>query len=190
MKPALSIKLLTLRSPLLFFFILVCSGLSTTLRAETELYPFPKVEDVKTSKGKEKKPAEPFVQALARKSGVEEELLTKTIANGFGRTELIRLILISKKSKKPLEELIKEREKGTRLAKIAESANLNNKEIRKEANALLKELLQEEEKIRNETAKSSGTVAGTSGTLTKNGTSYETLISSGVPKKAKEGGRK
>jgi len=127
-------------------FIFFTGAIGSSAQAQSELYSFPNITDIKTQKNKKKKVAAPFVQALAKKMGVPEEVLTETIAKGFGRTELIRLILVSQKSKKNLEELIQEREKGTRLAKISKSANLNNRAIRKEANEILDELEKEEEK--------------------------------------------
>ena len=136
--------------------------------AETDLYPFPDTEDLKVKSAKEK-PTEPFVQVLAKKFGIEEKVLTKSVEKGFGRTELIRLILISKKSDSKLADLLKERENGTRLAKIAQARHLDNHKIRKEAFAILKELEAEEKKVQADLKRSSSTVAGVSEAVTKDG---------------------
>lgn len=156
-------------------FLASYSSLVTAVHAQVDLYPFPKIEDGNIKRVKEKKPAEPFVQALSKKTDISEDFLTETIEKGFGRTELIRLILISKKSGKPLNELIKEREKGTRLAKISESAHLNSNAIRHEAEAMLKELKQKEAKIKMTLNVSTTTTAGISQTLTKSGTNFQLL---------------
>lgn len=149
----------------------------THLFAQVDLYPFPDLEDAKIKKVKEKKIVEPFVQALSKKMEVPEKVLTKTIAKGFGRTEIIRLILISKKSHQPLEQLIKKREEGERMAKISESAKLDNRTIRKEAIEILKEMEIEELKIKRNLTGSTTTTAGLSETVTKNGTDYQLFIS-------------
>ena len=64
----------------------------------------------------------------------------------MGRMELLRLILISKKSGAPLPDLIQKREKLTRFAKIASEAKVDNAAVKKEAGALLKQLEKETEK--------------------------------------------
>jgi hypothetical protein len=162
---------------LLAVFLLADSQLPMTdARAQVDLYPFPEIEDLKTKKA-EPRPVDPFAQALSAKMNVPERTITDAVEKGFGRTELIRLILISKKSGKALGDLLKEREKGARLAKIAESVHLNNRSIREEAESILKELEAEEKRIRLEMERSSGTMAGVSDALTKDGTHYEILNS-------------
>ncbi len=143
------------------------SGLCAPAWSEVDLYPFPKVDDVRTVKVKEKKPADPFVQALSKKFALPEELLTEHILQGLGRVELIRLILISKKSGKSLEELAKEREKGTKLAKIAQSAGVEPKAVRREADSVFKEIEKEAAQIRTQVTPSTAAVAGVDNTISR-----------------------
>ena len=129
-------------------------------RPQTDLYSFPEVDEAKPKK-EEPKPVEPFVQALAKKMDLPEKVLTEATEKGFGRMELIRLILMAKKSGKSLTDLIQEREKGTRLAKIAESAKADNRAVKKEAGEILKDLEKDAEKIKYEMSKSTAAaVAG------------------------------
>jgi len=130
--------------------------------AEMDLYPFPSVDDLKVKSPTEKKQKDPFVLVLAKKFAVEEHVLSQAVDKGFGRTELIRLILIAQKSGKNLDDVLKERENGARLAKIAQNHNQDNAKIRKEALALLKELEEEEKKVAADLNRSSATVAGVS----------------------------
>ena len=152
------------------------------LHAQVELYPFPDLEEIAPKKT-EARPANPFVQALARKFNVPEKILSEATDKGFGREELIRLILISKKSSKPLEDLIEERQKGARLAKIAKSAGQDNKQIRQEAGSVLKEVEAEEKGIREEIMKSSAPTAGVSRTGARDGAGYEADKSTDSSKK-------
>lgn len=157
----------TLRRAALYCLLAASHWLLITraVRAEVDLYPFPKVDDARPVKTKEKRTAEPFVQALSKKFALPEELLAEHLAAGTGRVEIIRLILISKKSGKSLEELVKEREKGARLSKLAESAGLEPKKIRQEAESLFKEIEQESLRIKAETSVSTSTIAGVNNTL-------------------------
>lgn len=134
--------------------------------AQADLYPFPRFEEEpKIKKDKRKKPVEPFLQVLSKKMEISEALLEDVMEKGFGRMEAIRLILLSKKSAKPLEELAKMREKGTSFAKIAEECRQENRAIKKEAEKILKELQKELEKIKQERQARATSVAGTSDEL-------------------------
>lgn len=159
------------------FFLTLLTALFVSakfLYADTDLYPFPKVDEIKIKKPKETKPVDVFARNLSKRIGVTETAISDALAKGFGRAELIRLILISKKSDTPLDDLLKEREKGTRLAKIAESKKQDNRSIRKEALALLKELEDEESE-----SKSKMEAAGTGEHLTKDDTHYRLQDSTG-----------
>lgn len=175
--PLITIRFLSLS----FAFLTACR--LPLLNAQVDIYPFPKVEDVKIKKPKEQKPAELFVQVLSKKTGVPEKYLTDAIVKGFGRTELIRLILMSKKSGKKIEEIVQEREKGTRLAKIAESLNLNNHQIRLEAETMLKDIETEEENLKTTVVQSSTTIAGLSENLTKSTTNFKSSDSNNTTHK-------
>ncbi|OGR83402.1 MAG: hypothetical protein A2901_03480 [Elusimicrobia bacterium RIFCSPLOWO2_01_FULL_54_10] len=117
---------------LLSSFIVLCRA---PLPAEPDLYSFPEV-DASKPKTAEAKPVNPFARSLSKKMEMPEEVLSEAIASGMGRLELIRLILISKKSGKPLPDLLKQRNK-TRFSKIAAEAKADNAAIKKEAMAIL-----------------------------------------------------
>ena len=142
-------------------------GFTIHLFAQTDLYSFPKIEEEGIKRTKQKRALEPFVEALSKRVNVSDSTLMNAMERGFGRSELIRLILISKKSGKSLPDLLQEREKGTSLKKISESAKLDNKALRKEALAMLKELETEEEKIKIERKKNKTATAGISGKISK-----------------------
>ncbi len=144
---------------LLFALALSIFLTRTPLSAQTDLYSFPEVEEGKPKK-EEPKPIEPFIQALAKRTEMPVNVLSEASEKGFGRLELIRLILIAKKAKKPLPDLIQQREKSTRFAKIAEESKVDNIAIKKEALAMLKDLEKDADKIKNEVKKSTPT-AGT-----------------------------
>ncbi len=61
---------------------------------------------------------------------------------GFGRTELITLLLISENSKEPLKELAKKRARGARLREIASQFHLSYEDIRSKALVLKNALLE------------------------------------------------
>lgn len=129
-----------------FFVIIFLSVFlfSASLFAQSELYAFPEV-DFSKPKAEELKPVDPFIKTLAKKMDVPEQILAEAAQKGMGRMELIRLILISKKSGKPLTDLIQQREKLTRFAKIASQTNVDNGAIKKEARTLLKQIEKETE---------------------------------------------
>lgn len=89
---------------------------------------------------KKKKQADLFIKILARHFKTDEDELNKLWNRGYGRNELIKLLLISQKSGQELKEIIKQRDKKTRLSKLSEKYNLNYNEILDEQNALRKEL--------------------------------------------------
>ena len=135
---------------------LAAACLPAAARGQTDLYSFPEVEESKP-KVEAPKPAEPFIQALSKRLEVPEKVLTEASEKGFGRMELIRLILTSKQSNKPLPDLIQEREKSKSFAKISEGAKVDNVAIKKEAQVILKDLEKEAEKIKLEVSRSTAT---------------------------------
>ena len=156
--------------------------------AQPDIYSFPQIDDgSRTPPSQHKKPkaVDPFVKALSKKTDVPEAMLTETLERGFGRLELIRLILISQKSGTLLPEILKLTEKGTRFAKICEPAKLNNRDIKKEAAAILKDVEKNAEAIASLPAGAYGT-AGRSGALGKNGTNYYMLNSSDSEKNGED----
>lgn len=82
----------------------------------------------------------PFLIELAGKFAIEEKELHKLHNRGYGYAELIKIILISKKAEKPLEEVTKKRDKGKKIRKIAEDYKLDYREIHLEALKIKKEI--------------------------------------------------
>ncbi len=144
---------------LILIFAVLASLNQMPLSAQPDLYSFPEVDDAKPKK-EEPKPIEPFILTLAKKTGMPADVLSEASLKGFGRLELIRLILISKKSGKPLPDLILQREKSARFAKIAEEAKVDNNAIKKEAAVMLKELEKDPDTAKSQVKKSTPT-AGT-----------------------------
>ncbi|OGR79418.1 MAG: hypothetical protein A3I11_03355 [Elusimicrobia bacterium RIFCSPLOWO2_02_FULL_39_32] len=180
------------RTILLFYFLFMVFLLSNFKMkgiAQEDLYSFPKIEEENTKKIVEKKSLDPFIETLVKKFSSDEKLLSESVSKGFGRRELIRLILMAKKSGKSLEELIKEREKGTGLKKIAESLKLDHSTIRKEALAISKEIEKNLEKRIKEKPPSPPT-AGIAEQLDKKGASYSLLNSTGSIESEKKDERK
>jgi len=140
------------------------------LRAE-DLYSFPDIDETRPKKDEQAppKPVDPFIQALAKKMEIPEKILFEAAEKGFGRLELIRLILISKKSGKALPELIQEREKNTRFAKIAASTKTDNKAIKEEGETILKDL---EKQVQYDLSHSTGTATAGVENKTKPNGSY------------------
>lgn len=67
------------------------------------------------------KPADIYVKAISKYFNVDENELTKLWARGFGRNELIKIILSSIKSGKEINEIVKDRDKnGLKYFYIAE----------------------------------------------------------------------
>ncbi len=145
------------------FFLLISCLFAPASRADTGLYSFPKIEDEKISIQADKKPVNPFVSALSKKLNIPEKTLTDEFKQGAGRGEMIRIILMSKKSDKTIEDLVKERQKGTWFSKMAKELKLDNRALRKEALAILKELESEESRIKTETIHTSSATAGVAG---------------------------
>jgi len=77
------------------------------------------------------------IKKIAEKFNIENEKLQKFFKQGYGRRELIKLILISNKANVTLDEIIKLR-KNNKIYKIALKYNLNYKEILKESEKLFK----------------------------------------------------
>jgi len=125
-------------------FFAFASWQGTPARAQTELYSFPEVESSKP-KAEAPKPVDPFIRTLSKKMDIPEKILSDAAEKGMGRMELIRLILISKRSGMLLPDLILKREKLTRFAKIASEAKVDNAAVKKEAKTLLKDLEKEAE---------------------------------------------
>ena len=128
----------------LILFFAFAARPRTPAWAQTDLYSFPEVESSKP-KAEAPKPVDPFIRTLSKKMDIPEKILSDAAEKGMGRMELIRLILISKRSGMLLPDLILKREKLTRFAKIASEAKVDNAAVKKEAKTLLKDLEKEAE---------------------------------------------
>ncbi len=83
---------------------------------------------------------DPFLIELAGKFTREEKELHKLHNRGYGYVELIKIVLISEKADKLLEEVVKKRDKGNKMRKIAEDYKLDYREIYLEALQIRKEI--------------------------------------------------
>jgi hypothetical protein len=70
-------------------------------------------------KQKQVQVADPFIKALARRFNASEDELTRLWYRGYGRNELIKLLLISREAGKPFRQVARDRERKERLSKIA-----------------------------------------------------------------------
>ncbi len=135
---------------LIFIFCLTLACAAVPARAETGLYSFPKIEEQKISVSTEKRKLDPFMVLVSKKTGIDEQTLAEEFKRGAGRSEMIRIILIAKKSGQPIGTILREREKGIWFSKITEKYQLDNKSLRKDAQSLLKEI---EKELKAEEAK-------------------------------------
>lgn len=87
-----------------------------------------------------KKTKNPFLVELAERFSLEEKDLDRLYSRGYGYTEIIKLILITKKTNEPLEEIVKKRDKGKKMRKIAEDYELDYWVIDKEALKIKEEI--------------------------------------------------
>jgi len=81
-----------------------------------------------------------FISELAEKFAYEEKDLQRLYRRGYGYTELIKLILISQKSAKPLTEVVKKRDKGKKLRIIAKDYEIDYSTIMEEAKQIREEI--------------------------------------------------
>jgi hypothetical protein len=66
----------------------------------------------------------PFTKELAQRVDWPLDKLEKIERKGFGRTEMISLVAIARKSRKSWDRLVKDRDKGVPLRSLAEEAGL------------------------------------------------------------------
>lgn len=145
--------------PILIVFVCVQNAFS-----DTDLYSFPKVQSATIIQQPKKKTVatDPFIKALSKLAEVDESLLAEKSERGFTRRELVRLVVISKKSSTSLIDLFKQRERGLFLFYIAKKAGLDTRMVRRESGVLLKSVEDETEKIQ----KSEKAIAGTDEVIT------------------------
>jgi len=86
------------------------------------------------------RPIEPFIKVLAKQFHREVSELGALSARGYGRNELIKLLLMAQKSGKDLKDLVKLRDKNTRLSAMADMYHLDYPELLSEAESVRKDI--------------------------------------------------
>ena len=89
---------------------------------------------------KKDRPTEPFIAALAQHFKCDRNELMKLWYRGYGRNELIKLLLISGRSGKDLKELVKQRDKGEKLSGLAKKYAVDWDQVVAETQVLRKEI--------------------------------------------------
>ena len=85
-------------------------------------------------------PQDPYVKTIAARFGADAAELEKLWRRGYGRNELIKLLVISLKSKTPLNDLVKDREKKARLSELCGKYGLSYRDLLAEAASIRKEI--------------------------------------------------
>jgi hypothetical protein len=91
-------------------------------------------------KNKRLKPVDPFTITLARHFGQQQEDIAKLAARGYGRNELIKLLLISRKSGTDLRAVVRARERKMRLSAIAAQHNVDYATLLSEAETVRRQI--------------------------------------------------
>lgn len=94
----------------------------------------------RSDRNKREQPGDPFIKLIAARFGHDEAELMKLWHKGYGRNELIKLLVISAKSGVPFKEIVRSRDKNVKLSKICEINRINYKDVLKEAAAARKDL--------------------------------------------------
>ncbi|MFH0947432.1 MAG: hypothetical protein V1833_00320 [Elusimicrobiota bacterium] len=103
-------------------------------------------EEYRKSKKEEKEKLltiEPFCKNLSQNVTwwhITAEEIQKIKNNGLGYSELIKVILISKKTEKAPDEIIKRRNRGDTFLKISERYNLDYSQIKNETKKIMSEV--------------------------------------------------
>lgn len=98
------------------------------------------LEEYKSKQGKKPLLKDAFIERIAIKFDQKSDDLQPLRRKGYGKVEIIKLVLISQKSNQPLKELVKKRDKNERLTKIAQEYNLDYKQINLEAYEIKEEI--------------------------------------------------
>jgi len=91
-------------------------------------------------KEKQPRPPDAFIKLLAERFGQKQDDLALFWNHGYGRNELIKMLLISRQANKDIKELVRKRDKGTRLSRMAEEYRLDYAAILNETKTIRKEL--------------------------------------------------
>ncbi|MDI6641770.1 MAG: hypothetical protein QME68_05610, partial [Elusimicrobiota bacterium] len=92
-----------------------------------DFIPYPAERAEKAKKVPELK--NDFIEKISIRFNQNYDKLYLLYRRGYGYTELIKLLLITEKSGKALDEIVKIREKKEKISKIATSLGLDYKEI-------------------------------------------------------------
>lgn len=91
-------------------------------------------------KSKKKRLKNPFVFHFCKIFDQDYLKIRKLQKKGYGRLELIKVILISRKAQVPLKDIIKDRDKLIPLKKIAKKHKINYRKLRVESAQYKKEI--------------------------------------------------
>ena len=86
---------------------------------------------------------DPFIKSIAERFNRDEGELYSLQEKGYGRFELIRLLLIALKAEKPFVQIIETRDKNIKISTIAKKYNLDYAAVYKEACEIKSELEKE-----------------------------------------------
>ncbi len=89
--------------------------------------PYPYSEPQK--KKEEKKPPDYLIEQISKKFEQDTEKINNLFRRGYGYLELIKILLIVKKSGKDIEQILKLREKDKKLSEIAKKFDLDYEDI-------------------------------------------------------------
>jgi hypothetical protein len=91
-------------------------------------------------KEKKIKPVDPYVPVMARYFNQKAGELEKLSARGYGRNELVKILLVARKSGKDLREIVRLRDHNTRISAIARQFKLDYPSILAEARSIRADL--------------------------------------------------
>lgn len=126
----------------LFICALLTVAAAPSLRADLDggVDLFPSSYDIDSSTEPLRKTPTTFARRLAQKADWPLEKIEKLERKGYGRTEIISLIEIARRSPKTWDDLVKERDKGKKMRELAEEAALNYNEVFRRAQKLRDEI--------------------------------------------------
>ena len=96
--------------------------------------------DRSAPKKKEEKKADLYIKKISEHFNMEERELERFWKRGYGRNELIKLLLISKKGKKDFTKIVKQREKNIKLSRMAEKYKVDYEQVLEEAAKIREEI--------------------------------------------------
>lgn len=91
-------------------------------------------------KRKRPKTTDTYVKVIAKYFKMNEDNLARLWRRGYGRNELIKLILISQRGGQEFKKLIKQRDKNIKLSRMAEKYKVDYTQILEDASRVRKEI--------------------------------------------------